>query len=194
MNSRERWWLRLAVLTELVERSPKPGRTAIMKLAYLLQTVKGVPLDYDFRLYTYGPFESDVLDDLGQAESMRAVESKIVDYPSGSGYVFGPGPESERVKEMCSSELSKYQDDISWVITEFGSQSTGNLELLSTIVFADREASDRKNHISFEDLCRQVREIKPRFTEEFVREQVASLADKGLLISTKKDVRPIQCS
>ncbi len=194
MNSRERWWLRLAVLTELVERSPEPGRTAIMKLAYLLQTVKGVPLDYDFRLYTYGPFESDVLDDLGQAVSMRAVESNIVDYPSGSGYVFGPGPESERVKEMCSSELSKYQDDISWVINEFGSQSAGNLELLSTIVFADREAFDRKDRISFEDLCRQVREIKPRFTEEFVRAQVASLADKGLLISTMKDVRTIVCS
>ena len=194
MNSRERWWLRLAVLTELVERSPEPGRTAIMKLAYLLQTVKGVPLDYDFRLYTYGPFESDVLDDLGQAVSMRAVESNIVDYPSGSGYVFGPGPESERVKEMCSSELSKYQDDISWVITEFGGQTAGNLELLSTIVFADREAFDRKDRISFEDLCRQVREIKPRFTEEFVRAQVASLADKGLLISTMKDVRTIVCS
>jgi uncharacterized protein YwgA len=164
-----------------------------MKLVYLLQTVKGVPLDYDFRLYTYGPFESDVLDDLGQAQSMRAVESKIVDYPSGSGYVFGSGPESGRVKDMCRSELSKYEDAISWVISEFGSQSTANLELLSTIIYTDRDALERGNPVTFDDLCRQVREIKPRFTEEFVRQQVASLADKNLLISTERDVRPMHC-
>lgn len=125
---------------------------------------------------------------------MRAVESKLVDYPSGSGYVFGPGPESGRVKEMCSSELSKYEDAISWVISEFGSQSTANLELLSTIIYTDRDAFERKNRISFDDLCRQVQEIKPRFTEDFVRQQVASLADKELLISTEQDVRPMHCS
>jgi hypothetical protein len=103
-----------------------------MKLVYLLQTLKGTPLDYDFRLYTYGPFESDVLDDLGQAVSMHAVNSRIVDYTYGSGYEFSPGPKAERVKEMCSSELSKYEDDISWVVNEFSSQSTANLELYLT--------------------------------------------------------------
>ncbi len=193
MSPRERWWLRIAVMTELVERLQKPGRTALVKLTYLLQTLRDVPLDYDFRLYTYGPFQSDVLDVLGQAEAIRAVESKIVDYPSGSGYVFSLGPESLRVKEMCRSDLSKYEDAISWVVTEFGSHSTANLELLSTIIYADRDAFERGSPHSFDDLSRQVREIKPRFTGDYVLEQVASLAKKGLLVSTENGLRRTTC-
>ena len=47
--------LRTAVLTALVTRAPKsPGRTALMKFAYLLQMVRGVPLGYRFRLRNYG--------------------------------------------------------------------------------------------------------------------------------------------
>jgi hypothetical protein len=35
-----------------------------MKCLYFLQTVRRVPLRYHFGLYTYGPFDSDVLIDL----------------------------------------------------------------------------------------------------------------------------------
>jgi uncharacterized protein YwgA len=66
MSAQRRSWLRLGILSELVARSNnKLGRTALMKLAFLLQTVRGVPLGYHFRLYTYGPYDGDVLDDLG---------------------------------------------------------------------------------------------------------------------------------
>ena len=44
--------LQTAILTSLVKSAPnKPGRTALMKFAYLLQTIRGVPLGYRFRLY-----------------------------------------------------------------------------------------------------------------------------------------------
>ena len=73
MTAQERWLFRLAVLSDLVQRAPgRLGRTAIMKLAYFRQTVKEVPLGYNFRLYTYGPYDGDVLTDLSQAEAMRA--------------------------------------------------------------------------------------------------------------------------
>jgi len=44
-----------------------------MKLLYFLQEWKGVRLNYDFRLYTYGPFESEVLSDLSSGCGRRAV-------------------------------------------------------------------------------------------------------------------------
>jgi len=89
MSAQRRSWLRLGILAELVARSNnKLGRTALMKLAFLLQTVRGVPLGYNFRLYTYGPYDGDVLDDLGQAEAMKAVESSLVAYSGGYGYEF----------------------------------------------------------------------------------------------------------
>ena len=69
---------RLATIAYLCTRAPGEGigRTAVMKLCYFLQTLKGVPLGYRFTLYSYGPFDSDVLSDLGTAESRKAVSSE----------------------------------------------------------------------------------------------------------------------
>ena len=56
--------IRMCILTTLVKRAPKPpGRTALMKFAYLLQTIRGIPLGYRFRLYNYGLYDEQVLTD-----------------------------------------------------------------------------------------------------------------------------------
>ena len=99
MNAEQHRWFRLGVLTQLVESSTtRLGRTALMKLAYLLQTVRRVPLGYDFRLYTYGPYQSDVLNDLGRLETMQAVVSEVVPYPSGRAR---RARKSSRSRAMC---------------------------------------------------------------------------------------------
>ncbi|MHB1561798.1 MAG: hypothetical protein ACYC61_30480, partial [Isosphaeraceae bacterium] len=184
MSAQKRSWFRLGILSELVARSDtKLGRTAIMKLAFLLQTVRGVPLGYNFRLYTYGPYDGDVLDDLGQAEAMRAIESSLVAFPGGYGYEFSTGPESERIRSMAGPEIQGHRDDLSWVLGEFGGRSAADLELLSTIVYADRESFGRHQSVSVEELCRQVREIKPRFSEEYVNDSIRSLRVLGMLQS-----------
>src|SRR5262249_49953609 len=154
---------------------------ALMKLAFLLQTVRGVPLGYNFRLYTYGPYDGDVLDDLGQAEAMRAVESNLVAFPGGYGYEFSPRPESERIPGMARPEIQGYRDDLAWVLGEFGSRSAADLELLSTIVYADRESLGRHQSVSADELSRQVREIKPRFPEEYVKASIRLLRERGIL-------------
>lgn len=194
MSAQRRSWLRLGILTELVARSNnKLGRTALMKLAFLLQTERGVPLGYNFRLYTYGPYDGDVLDDLGQAEAMEAVESSLVAYPGGYGYEFSPGPESDRVRSMAGPDLQGYRDDLSWALSEFGGRSAADLELLSTIVYADRESLGRRQSISADELCRQVREIKPRFSEEYVQASIRSLRDRGMLRSLGAAAPPRRC-
>ena len=185
MNDREQWGLRLGILTEMVERAPsRLGRTAIVKLVYLLQTVKEVPLGYHFGLYIYGPYENDVLSDLSQAEALRAVRSSVVPHPKGYGYEFSPGPARERVKLFAGTALAKYRHAVLWALEEFGGKSAGELELLSTIVYADREASQRRQRLSAGELCRQVLEIKPRFGPDYIATALASLAEKGLLVAT----------
>ncbi len=83
---KQKWWWRPAVLAELVNKSPgKPGRTVMMKLAYLLQTIRNVPLGYHFELYNYGPYDNDVLSDLSQAATLDAIDYQIVNYPGGMG-------------------------------------------------------------------------------------------------------------
>ncbi len=189
MSAQAQWWFRLGILNELVSGShTKLGRTALMKLAFLLQAVKGVPLGYNFRLYTYGPFDEDVLNDLGQAETMQAVESNLVAFANGYGYEFSQGPESERVRQMTGADLSCFWSEVSWVLNEFGNRTAADLELISTIVYADRDLLKRHQRVPSNELCRQVREIKPRFSEEYITQNIGHLNNKGLLLAIDTEV------
>lgn len=184
MTAQDRWRFRVGVLTSLVARSPtKLGRTALMKLAYLLQTVKEVPLGYNFRLYTYGPFDEEVLNDVGQAEGMQAVVSTMILFSGGYGYEFAPGPAADQVQAWVDDKIKSYQDHMDWAIRNFGSRNAADLELLSTIVYADRDFLGRTPPVSLDELVRMVREIKPRFSVEYIKENIRLLDEMGLLLA-----------
>jgi hypothetical protein len=70
-------------------------------------------------------------------------------------------------------------------LKEFGHLSAPDLELVSTIVYADRESADKKEHVSFSELCRRVKEIKPRFPDAYIERKIRQLARKGLLAATE---------
>jgi uncharacterized protein YwgA len=187
MSPQKRWQLRLDLLSELVARAPgKLGRTALMKLAYFLQTLKSVPLNYDFRLYTYGPFDSDVLDDVGELESLGALKSELIYFPSGYGYEFTTGPKRDKLGKLTENESAKYRGELKWVLDEFGGRTAADLELLSTIVFADREAAQQHKTLGHAELARTVKEIKPRFTEAYILMMIRELDEKGLLAGAEQ--------
>ena len=52
------------IIFELVSQKADLGKTAIMKFMFMLQQVYKVPLGYDFKIYTYGPYSSEVMDDM----------------------------------------------------------------------------------------------------------------------------------
>jgi uncharacterized protein YwgA len=186
MNPQQRWQLRWSLLSELVAQAPgKLGRTAIMKLAYFLQTLKGVPLEYDFSLYTYGPFDSDVLNDVGQLESLGALKSELIYFPSGYGYEFTAGSKRANLLKLTENQQQNYHDEIKWVLDEFGGKKAADLELLSTIVFADQEAAQQQQPISQEELVRTVKEIKQRFTEDYILQRIKELEAKGILVGSR---------
>ena len=187
MDEQQRRRLRLGLLSELVASAPcKLGRTAIMKLAYLLQTTKGIPLGYNFRLYTYGPFDSEVLNDLDQAEELKAIKSEVVTFSSGSGYgyEFLPGEKHARIQRVAANDLAAYRDSIRWALDRFSQKSAADLELLSTIVFADREMASLGKQVSYHELVRKVKNIKQRFTESTILHEVEELASAGLLVAS----------
>jgi uncharacterized protein len=183
MNPIESGRLRLVILSTLVKEAPqKPGRTALMKFAYLLQTVRRVPLGYRFELYNYGPYDSTVLSDLSQAVTAKAVKSEIVHYPSGSGYAYSTN-EAGHAK-LCgkvSSQLAEYEDDIGWVLDEFGANSASRLELVSTIVFAEREMRRKNQKPLKAELCARVSRIKPHFTAGIISQAIEELGTKRMI-------------
>lgn len=179
-------WDRLGLVVAVAERSRKGsiGRTGLMKLAYFLQVVRNVPLGYHFTLYSYGPFDSDVLYDLDVASTLQAVTVETKEYSNGYyGYEVKPGPMAEKVKSEADDFLAKYEADISWVIETFGDLSTAQLELASTLVYIDREAVDHKRESTIKDLARRVKEIKPHFSDQTILDRAKSLRSDGLLNS-----------
>ncbi|HWG47530.1 MAG TPA: hypothetical protein VN688_32505 [Gemmataceae bacterium] len=177
-------WNRLGLIAALVERAAEQplGRTALVKLAYLLQTFRRVPLGYDFRLYTYGPFDAEVLNDLAQAQSLQVVEVKIVSNAVGYGYDIRPGTNIEWLKRHVASWLAEHDEALNWVMSEFGHRSASELELIGTILYVDQENLKQSQRVSVENLIQRVREIKPHFAEEFVKSKVEELIEKRLLL------------
>lgn len=137
---RETMWHRLALLAVLVEQAPQPrlGRTMLMKLLFLLATVRGVGLSYRFRLYSYGLFDSGVASDIHYAARLDALSIEMERYPNGYGYYIQAGPAARYVMDRARAFLDEHQQDIDWVINTFAPIPAADLDLLSTIVYVDR--------------------------------------------------------
>jgi uncharacterized protein YwgA len=188
MLENELWWFRIGVLASLIKKAPHPpGRTGMMKFAYLLQAVRGVPLGYRFDLYNYGPYDSSVLNDLSQAKSMGAIDSKMVQYTQNLGYEYEPAGGYMDLLKKSKEKLEPYRDAIEWVLDLFGEENAGRLELISTIVFAHREALRKHDAISDKELAKRVNQIKPHFSEEIILETIQELRIKDASILPKPD-------
>lgn len=167
---------RLALLAEFASKA-KLGRTAIMKLFFFLQESKGIDLGYRFSLYSYGPFDSDVLSDLTSAEKMNVLKSNMVYYSSGTGYEYSPGSDAHSVQALASDFLTKNRESIDWVLTTFGNKTAGQLELLSTLLFIAKF----DNPTDVGALVEQVRFVKPHFSKEQIQQGFESLVSLQVL-------------
>jgi uncharacterized protein len=174
---------RLAVITWLAENAGGLGRTALMKYCYFLQVVCGVPLGYRFSLYSYGPFDSDVLSDLDITESMAGVKSSVVYYPGGYGYRIEPGDRADRMKQLGETFIGAHRKQLQWVVDQFRGWDAANLELASTLVYSDREAFRKGEALTISELSRRVRDLKPRFGIQQIEGFGELLRDQGLLKS-----------
>src|ERR1700694_5809855 len=112
---------RLALLPVLAERAHAGhiGRTALMKYMYFLQTVRGVPLGYNFSMYSYGPFDSEVLADLSSGEMLHIVDVSPVEFSGGYGYRIVPGLRAESAKRNAIQFLKDHGEDINWLFSVF---------------------------------------------------------------------------
>jgi len=173
---------RLAVFAELVDESNfRIGRTAFMKLCYFLQTLKGMQLGYEFTLYSYGPFDSEVLADLRQAEDLSVLESSVTSFSGGYQYQFSTSENAPLVKRSGRKFLQENARSITWVVETFASKTASELELLSTIVYVDRD-----KRFTAQNLLRdKVRQIKPHFPLPTIDSRIDWLRSQHLLENLK---------
>jgi len=149
----------------------------LMKLCYLLQEVKRVPLGYSFALYSYGPFDSDVLSDLQTAQELHVLASSVVQYPSGYGYNISQSSNADKVKNAAEEFLTKYDKEITEIARDYASKTAAELELITTVLFVSRDSVS----ISDSSLASIVRSIKPRFSQNEIETKIVWLREQNLL-------------
>ncbi len=166
---------RYALIGEVAKRAGSPGRTAIQKYLYLLQSVYGSDPLYDFSMYTYGPFCSQILCDLDAAEAMGAVRVARTNY----GFEITPGPEANRITGLASNFLEPLKANLDKLFSDFGKFNVKDLELRSTIIYAYQDLQSTKRPLT--DLAETVQEIKPGFTRTQIDAAIAELSKLGLI-------------
>jgi uncharacterized protein len=152
------------------------GRTALMKLAYFAQELKRVPLGYNFILYSYGPFDSSVLSDLDIAQTMTAVNVRVNYHGRGLRISDHRPPRTEADKE-----IARYSGAIEEIVERFGLLKPSELELLSTLVYVDRNAEDKNRTPTFDRLIENTHEIKSHFSKSTIKAKAEELANEGIL-------------
>lgn len=167
---------RLALMSKLTG-TRSLGRTAIMKMLFFLQEFSGVVLDYQFSLYSYGPFDSEVLADIATVERIGAVKSTPVFYHSGNGFQYSRAAGAERLEALADEFLQQYSDKISWCLQSFGTKSASELELLSTLFFVAKFHKPK----DVDQLIEQVKLIKPHFSKEQIRNGFIELTELNVL-------------
>jgi len=175
-------WNKYALIVELADRlkdrCPQFGKTALQKMVYLLQEVYGIDCGYRFDLYTYGPFSSELLQDLDLVENLEGVN--VVPVISGTGgYQILPGERGEALKNKAIDFLSdeKVASSLDNLVEDFGNYWAKDLELRSTVVYVAKEL--KRSNISQANLARTVKEIKPKFTDAEVQQAINEMVEKG---------------
>lgn len=93
-------WEKYGIIAEFAYRlynlELRFGKTALQKFIYLLQELYNVKIGYDFSLYTYGPFSSELLSDLDFVESLNGVDVGFI--PEIQEYEIFPGKANESIR------------------------------------------------------------------------------------------------
>lgn len=164
-------WNKYGIIIELAKRlngiSPQFGKTALQKLIYLLTEIYGVPCDYEYSLYTYGPYSAELASNVDYVNALGGIE--LIDGLKG-GYEIIVGEDAEHILSKAERFIKQYSDNIDQLIADFGSYSARDLELRTTLIYLS------KNEVlSKEELARQLRDLKPYFSNSEINEVIDEL-------------------
>lgn len=173
---------RMSLISKIVDERPYLGKTAMMKFIFILQQVYKVPLGYDYEIYTYGPYSSDVMEDIQLASDFNAISMNTVVYPTGhSGYELKPTTKTTKTIKQEQDFIDRYSDSISNVISLFGDKTAKELELSSTIIYIYSNYAHYKLDISINEVSKSVKKIKPHFDIELIKDEYENLKELGIL-------------
>jgi uncharacterized protein len=163
--------LRIAAIVGLVQNSPaRLGKTQVQKLVYFAQHC-GMPLRYHYEIYHYGPYSFDLSHQLSSLDSLGVL--RIQSDPDGYGFDISVGKFAERFKLE-----PRYQRKIDKVVSDFGSNTTAQLEVKATIHFVFSVLREKTSSSKTKPaVLQKVRALKPRFTQDFIKRCYSDLRE-----------------
>jgi uncharacterized protein YwgA len=168
-------WHQYAAISYVAEKAQGAhplGKTAMQKLIYLIQELTGVPVGYRFRIYNYGPYSSDLAEDVTYVEFLNGIR---VDFDAAlNSYKIEVSEKAPFLKEKAREFIDRYQSGMDKIIQEFGQRKARELELVSTTVYVSRVLQATQTY-SQERLMSQVQEIKPKFRPEEIQQAIKDL-------------------
>jgi len=170
---------RKEVILRIVNKKEDLGKTAVMKMVFILQRVFKMKLGYKFDIYTYGPYAAEVSGDLGILTYEGFVNENVYEYGKFSGYELSL---SERGKSLDVELSPEDEKNINRVIELFGDKRAKDLELDSTIIYIRDLNIKNKWSASKEDIVDDVHEIKPHFDASEIAEAYDNLEKDGMLV------------
>jgi hypothetical protein len=153
------------------------SKTGMMKVMYLLQQVYKVPLNYEFTIYTYGPYDVEVLTHTDIAERDGLIRINQPDLARGSiGYKIYPKASKhvERFPEEYSNAIDKISE-------HFQDYTARKWELAATIVYVHNAHMMNETSICKPALCERVHRLKPHFDNTDISIEYDKLEKIGFL-------------
>jgi uncharacterized protein YwgA len=149
---------RTAVVTrlrdELDARGSWAGETHLQKALYFLQEGAGVPLDFDFTLYKFGPFSFDVREELASYRA-KGYMGIVAQPPYGPRLTTTESGHS--LQSRFPKTLQRFDPQVQAVASLLGDKGVGDLERLGTALLFQRELPQRDD----EEIAELVCQVKP---------------------------------
>lgn len=172
---------RLATIVRIAELKPGLGKTVLMKFIYILQSVCKVPLGYDYKIYTYGPYANEVMEDIDMAESMGYLNIGSQPYDSWVMYHINASNTASKATDKMSEFLEKYCGQLEEVSDLVKGKSAKDLELMSTIIYLYDNYAKNRRTADANSISENVRELKPHFDLEVIQSEYERLNRSGIL-------------
>jgi uncharacterized protein YwgA len=169
MNDLKQSAIVLSLIEQLRNRGSWCGETHVQKATYFLQELMGLPLNFDFILYKYGPYSFDLNDEL---VAMRANTLIRLFLNPPYGPTLEPGEATEQVKSQFPQTLKKFKDQIAFVADKLSQKKVSELEALSTALYV---RLNECNNLSPNHHAKLLRELKPHINERSALEAVTEL-------------------
>ena len=171
MKRRQRESIVAALDQKLSDQGSWCGETHLQKGIYFLQEMLGVPTDFEYILYKYGPFSRELRDELGSMRSDGLIDVVPQPAPYGPSLIATSAAERQLLARWPRT-LARYEARLDFVAKKLGGMGVGALERLATALWVVRELPDASDP----QRAARIHELKPHVSHDLALNALSRVA------------------